>query len=864
MVHESDILNGCCGYTNDDNKVVFKGACKLLSFLFVDCGLCPQSQQTDDADSVVASPFVCMSTAESPSDERSQPPSQNLRHCPMPLETRIAIASAIKAHVLNVRQSWQFDRPIDVAVAPQCDGSADGTAKRRMEPRDDLPPKIRELVQSGAYKRSRGRGGHDTAPRAHRKPPPLTGHGIVAEFRHRQAPLILETRFIPTWPCNSAFSGARPYAGFGGLQLVHGIDRASGSSCIHEAAVKRATWRPAPRPPQHAATLASHSPRVRRGPTPTLASQAPKQQKTPPSLERDSHGDSKLDDSKLGPAQSASRPATSRPAISRPANSRPATATSRPATSRPATTQTQRPHGCNGVVARVPEVSTMGGQSVTPPEGTHETTARQVTGTGRVALAPAGVSCARGSLDYTQASTEQVRAACPTRALNARPTTSTSTEQARVSNASQSTCVSTERVKTCPTRASNASHSAPSGGSTKDSRTFITALSCERSSNDSPPAPPERVVPLEHASVDTDRLDHTRFDLTRRLDHPRTPAARQARLALITAVRELRPQLRGPRPSWNSWVERAQAKADAGGGSWRLGRAPPKVRSHAPTLVIEAKVERAVDEFDKEHGRLTRGAVSMRSALEQDVTHMAKHEGMRHQLVNVRRQRLVVPEKALEKVVYAVVPEKKAHVIVMKQWGLWDSIWVPRVKWADSKDFFDTTARNRAAFELDWGRAATRFACTFDGSATEHVPYHEPTMNQIIYTSTVTTRTPHPPHTTLTRGLAKFILNHDDGESEDEDEGDDGDEGGVSRDASWVPSWGSDEVTYMSHDMSLLLEAVPLELYLKLNSGGKGARSCLLNSTRTLLELRGLCVLVECGAATKAHIYTMPPHTCHT
>ena len=50
MVHESDILNGCCGYTNDDNKVVFKGACKLLSFLFVDCGLCPQSQQTDDAD----------------------------------------------------------------------------------------------------------------------------------------------------------------------------------------------------------------------------------------------------------------------------------------------------------------------------------------------------------------------------------------------------------------------------------------------------------------------------------------------------------------------------------------------------------------------------------------------------------------------------------------------------------------------------------------------------------------------------------------------------------------------------------------------------------------------------------------------
>jgi len=265
------------------------------------------------------------------------------------------------------------------------------------------------------------------------------------------------------------------------------------------------------------------------------------------------------------------------------------------------------------------------------------------------------------------------------------------------------------------------------------------------------------------------------------LDRTRTRAARQARLALLTAVRELRPQLRGSRPSWNSWVERAQAKANAGGSSWRLGRAPPKVRSHAPTLVLEANVERAVDEFDKEHGRLTRGAVSMRSALEQDVTHMAKHEEMRHQLMNVRRQRLVVPEKALEKVVYAVVPEKKAHVVVMKQWGLWDSIWVPRVKWADSKDFFDTTARNRAAFELDWGRAATR-------------------------------------------GLAKFILNHDDGES-DEDESDDEDEGGVSRDASWVPSWGSDEVI-------LLEAALPLELYLNSGSQPSSELGAATNETK--------------------------------
>jgi hypothetical protein len=41
---------------------------------------------------------------------------------------------------------------------------------------------------------------------------------------------------------------------------------------------------------------------------------------------------------------------------------------------------------------------------------------------------------------------------------------------------------------------------------------------------------------------------------------------------------------------------------------------------------------------------------------------------------------------------------------VKKPWTLWDSIWVPRTKESDSRDFFDSLKIHKKTFELDWKR----------------------------------------------------------------------------------------------------------------------------------------------------------------
>ena len=43
-----------------------------------------------------------------------------------------------------------------------------------------------------------------------------------------------------------------------------------------------------------------------------------------------------------------------------------------------------------------------------------------------------------------------------------------------------------------------------------------------------------------------------------------------------------------------------------------------------------------------------------------------------------------------------------------KLWKLETSIWAPRTKWADSRDFWDTEAVERRMFEKDWERVRLR------------------------------------------------------------------------------------------------------------------------------------------------------------
>ena len=43
-----------------------------------------------------------------------------------------------------------------------------------------------------------------------------------------------------------------------------------------------------------------------------------------------------------------------------------------------------------------------------------------------------------------------------------------------------------------------------------------------------------------------------------------------------------------------------------------------------------------------------------------------------------------------------------------KQWTIWESIWVPRTKSSDAKDFYDNPTVKRKAFDFDWGIAVNK------------------------------------------------------------------------------------------------------------------------------------------------------------
>ena len=176
---------------------------------------------------------------------------------------------------------------------------------------------------------------------------------------------------------------------------------------------------------------------------------------------------------------------------------------------------------------------------------------------------------------------------------------------------------------------------------------------------------------------------------------------------------------------------------------WRRGHPPPRVRTIAAEqeLDLPTKVVEAVDVFDVRHRHLSLNAAAISGAIDVDITSDTKHATFRQELIAVRRQRLVVHEQLAE--VKRYTPRtKKEKAVVKSKWKLGDSMWAPRVKWCDSRDFKEKPQCLRALFELDWKRCKNH-------------------------------------------GLAKFINRNDDGDSDEGNDSDGDDEDEEVKDALW-------------------------------------------------------------------------------
>jgi hypothetical protein len=113
------------------------------------------------------------------------------------------------------------------------------------------------------------------------------------------------------------------------------------------------------------------------------------------------------------------------------------------------------------------------------------------------------------------------------------------------------------------------------------------------------------------------------------------------------------------------------------------------------------KVVEAANTFDRRHRRRWDSAENVYFALSRDLTHLAKQDAFDLATMEIRFNRFSEKESLDGVQRYQMRKKEK----VKKPWRLEDSIWAPRVKWCDSKDFYDTDACECKMFSADWKRA---------------------------------------------------------------------------------------------------------------------------------------------------------------
>lgn len=118
-----------------------------------------------------------------------------------------------------------------------------------------------------------------------------------------------------------------------------------------------------------------------------------------------------------------------------------------------------------------------------------------------------------------------------------------------------------------------------------------------------------------------------------------------------------------------------------------------------------AKVGSAADRFDRAHQRRWDHAEGLILALSGDTTHLAKQEALHDVTIEIFRGRYAEPVELTGIRRYERRSAKVKPPAAKRAWKLEDSIWKPRVKWADSKGFWDSDDVERSMFECDWARA---------------------------------------------------------------------------------------------------------------------------------------------------------------
>jgi hypothetical protein len=178
-------------------------------------------------------------------------------------------------------------------------------------------------------------------------------------------------------------------------------------------------------------------------------------------------------------------------------------------------------------------------------------------------------------------------------------------------------------------------------------------------------------------------------------------------------------------------------REDRMGASLEVLQRPFKVHSLVSDGGYAIPLRQTAEQFDKQHERLSSEASRLLSKLTNDATSLgtsrqldvavAALRGNRYRIQPLRLGALIspryevqgqlilsndgnprgpagpwrVPTKIFDEDI-ATAPVQQAR---KRQWQLKDSIWAPRRKWSDSRDFLDTPACLQKALEADWRMA---------------------------------------------------------------------------------------------------------------------------------------------------------------